>query len=161
MKKLVLPLAIIMISGAAIAAEVKKEPVKEPVAAIIPGTEKLSVAELKERTEWATEFHKVRNLRATINRALEAVGSDLNEEQRLRYLSDIQKIFKYDQVEKASIDAMARIFTADELRVMVDYYKKPEAKTASNKMPFYEQKLTEEMKKALDDAFVQIKYPKK
>ena len=160
MKKIILPVLVLLSASTAFAADAPKTAVKEPVPAVIPGTEKLSDAELKERTELATEFHKVRNLRVTINRALEEVGKDLPEEKRIMYLRDVQKVFKYDQVEKASIDAMARIFTTAELRAMIDYYKKPEAKSASNKMAFYEQKLTEELKRALDDAFVQIKYPK-
>ena len=139
--KLLLPLALLLISAPAFA--------------------QAPAADMKERVALATEFHKIRDLKSVIDRYVNAQDQGLSKEGRAKYREDMHRVFDYKKVEEESIQAMAETFTAPELKAMVDYYSKPEGRSAAEKLGDYDAKLTPILQKAMDQAFMDIRFPKK
>lgn len=118
-------------------------------------------ADIKECTALAKKFHEIRPLGAQINLTLKAIADSMPENERVPFLESVMKVFNYKQVEDSSVKLMAETFTPAELKAMIDYYSKPEGKSAAAKMGKYQDSLSDEMRKAMDAAMVELKYPKK
>lgn len=57
-------------------------------------------------------------------------------------------------LEKLSVDAYAEIFTLQELKAMVEYYSKAEARSAADKQSLLSQRIAPEIVRMLDQAIM-------
>ena len=67
------------------------------------------------------------------------------------------QIINVKAIEDVSLRAYADVFTQSELEVMLDYYSKPEAKTAREKMPQLNEIIGPEIVKMLDKAVMKAR----
>lgn len=105
----------------------------------------------------AREMHEYRPASVQIRTALEAVSKRLSPADAATFRNAIEKTADYKELEERSIEAMADIFTLEELQAMVDYYSKPEAQSASEKFSEYQKSLQPEIVKMLDAAAMEMR----
>ena len=60
-------------------------------------------------------------------------------------------------LEKKTVDAYAETYTLAELEAMVEYYSKPEAKSARQKQALFDSKLAPELIRVLDQALMKMR----
>ncbi|MCK5285396.1 MAG: DUF2059 domain-containing protein [Alphaproteobacteria bacterium] len=109
------------------------------------------------RQELARKMQDIRPARKQVDDAVEQFVSSLPANEQEIYKTALQKILNYKALERISIDAYADTFTEKELIAMVEYYSKPEARSASDKTSQYAQKVYPEIIRMLDKAMMKIK----
>lgn len=140
---------LLMICGSALA----QDKVNPPSAAVAAQDD----ATLAKRVELATKMHEIRPTRDQVNQAIEQIAMTQPEKEREAFKAAMREILNYRAIEKISIDAMADTFTEPELQAMVDYYSKPEARSASDKDGLYRSKVYPEIIRMLDAAMMRVK----
>lgn len=80
-----------------------------------------------------------------------------SEENKTFFRDTILKILNPKALEKVAQDAYAETFTTAELEAMVEYYSKPEARSASEKQPRFNAMVTPEIIRMLDQAVMRFK----
>ena len=110
-----------------------------------------------ERIELATKMHELRPVRAQVDGAIEQYALTRPESERISFKSAMRNVFNIKALEKISIDAYAETFTVEELRAMVEYYSKPEARSASDKINAYAEIVYPEIIRMLDRAAIRLK----
>lgn len=114
-------------------------------------------ASLQKRIELAKKMHEIRPTRDQVNAAIDQAAMTQPEQEREAFKSAMREVLNYRAIEKISIDAMADTFTAEELQAMVDYYSKPEAKSAGDKEGAYRAKVYPEIIRMLDAAMMRVR----
>lgn len=114
-------------------------------------------SDVNTRLELARRMHDIRPTEMQVNAAIDQVAQQQPEEQREAFRTAMRKVLNYKAIEKTSIDAMAKIYTADELKAMVEYYSKPEAKSAGEKEQDYAKIVYPEIIRLLDEAVIRVK----
>lgn len=109
------------------------------------------------RLALAEKMQRLRPARDQVETAIERYVSGLPEPQREEYRTGLKNILNYEALEKVSINAYAETFTVEELQAMVDYYSKPEARSASEKFEDYAAKVYPEIIRMLDRAMIRAK----
>lgn len=154
MKILSFLLLAVLLSVPALAAE-EKNPMAD-VAAQAPAQ---NAADLDKRIELSKKWHSLMpmSVREQINIAIDEVANQQPENQREVFRANMRNILNYQAIEKISIDAMAEIYTAAELDALVEYYSKPEAKSANDKYPAYAARIYPEITRMLDQAMMKAR----
>src|SRR5690606_6253159 len=75
-----------------------------------------------KQLELAGKMHEIWPIRLRIETALDNVADNYPEEKRAEIKAAMRKTIKFDQVEEASIRAMAETFTEEELEEMIRFY---------------------------------------
>ncbi len=115
-------------------------------------------ADLAVRRDLAARMHRIRPAREQIDAAIEQVArSGVPEPERQGFILSMQRIIDYKALEVASVEAMAETFTAQELQSMVEYYEKPEARSASDKFADYQKKIEPLVYQMLDRAMMRMR----
>lgn len=114
-------------------------------------------AALQRRLELATEIQELRPAKERIESAIERYTARIEPAKREVYRSALRNVFNYKALEKISIDAYADIYTEDELKAMLEYYRKPESKTAAEKTGQYADRVYPEIIRMLDRAMMRVK----
>jgi hypothetical protein len=109
------------------------------------------------RLELAGKMHEIWPIRTRIETAIEAVSESFPEEKRLEIKSAMRKAIQFDQVEEASIRAMAETFTEEELKAMIDFYGSEAGRSVSAKTADYEAALRPVLGQMLDKAMLDIR----
>ncbi len=130
----------------------------EAEAAIAPLAEE--EGDYEERLSLSREMHQIWPIRPKIENALDVVVAQIEPAKRLEFKSGMRKAIEYDALEEASVDAMADIFTAKELRAMIDFYGSKEGRSVSHKTVDYEKALLPLMTKMVDKALLDLKVGK-
>lgn len=112
------------------------------------------------RLNLSREMHKIWPIRPKIENALEVISKQIEPTKRLEFKSGMRNTLEFDALEEASIDAMADIFSVDELRAMIDFYGSKEGRSVSFKTTDYEQALIPIMTKMVDKALLDSKLGK-
>lgn len=134
-----------------------------PAASLASGTPQSQVAgdpsgDLALRRELSARMNAIRPAREQIDAAIEQVArSGVPADEQQGFILSLQRIIDYKALEKASVEAMAETFTAAELKAMVEYYDKPEARSASEKFPDYQKKIEPLVYQMLDRAVMQMR----
>ncbi len=110
-----------------------------------------------ERVELAKKMHALRPSKDQVNQAIDATALRLPEAERETFKTRMRGVLNFRALEKISIDAMAEVYTAEELRAMVDYYSKPEAKSASDKLTKYNEIVGPELMKMIDQGMMRYR----
>lgn len=114
-------------------------------------------ADYDQRLALAQELHKVLPAMDQVNRAIEKIAKTLPEDDQDKFRDRMEAAIDAEKIEKTSINAMAEVFSAEELQVMIAYYSKPEAKSISEKMPVYQSLVQPEITKMLDAALLALR----
>lgn len=112
---------------------------------------------VKKKIELAKKMHEINPTSIQVNSAIEQAASVLPEADRKPFVAAMKSVLNYNAVERISADAMVEVFTVEELQSMVDYYSKPEAKTAVDKFPQWAQKVQPEIARMIDKAMMQVR----
>lgn len=150
MTRIFLLLPILLFSAPVMAAEVQTPVEAVRAAAILSGDE-------KERLELAEKMHDIWPIRTRMESALEAVANGFPEENRAKIKAAMRKSVKFDQLEEASIKAMAEIYTVPELKAMIEFYGSDMGKTISSKTPEYELALRPIIMQMIDKAMLDLR----
>ena len=128
-------------------------PVVEPEAA------PADTSDLARRVELSKQWHKLMPVpvREQVNAAIDQSAQSQPENTREIFKANMKNALNYDALEKISIDAMAETYSATELEAMVEYYSKPEAKSAQAKYDAYANKVFPEIRRMLDQALMRAR----
>lgn len=119
--------------------------------------EVLTDEQLAHKVELAKKMHQIRPTSEQIDAAIKQVAGRLPEAQRKGFIDTMSESLNYNAVERISIDAMVEVFTLQELESMVEYYSKPEAITASDKMADWAKIVQPEIARLIDKALMKIR----
>lgn len=114
-------------------------------------------ASYDERMELAKKMHELRPVRAQVEEAINQYANTRPQNERESFKSAMRNVFNIKALEKISLDAYVDTFTVEELRAMVEYYSKPEAKSASLKFNNYAAILYPEIMRMLDRAAIRLR----
>lgn len=112
---------------------------------------------LEERIKLAREYHQIRPTREQVDGAIRRASNLVPPSERDAFISAMMSVLNYNAIEKISVDAMAEIFTVEELRSMVEYYKKPEAQSAVNKSYKWAEEVQPEIMRMIDKAMMKVR----
>ncbi len=112
---------------------------------------------LERRLELARQMQDIRPARDQVDAAIKQFTARLPANEQESYAAALRSMLNYKVLEKISIDAYADTFTAEELAAMVEYYSKPEARSASDKSGKYAEKVYPEIIRMLDKAMMRVK----
>lgn len=89
------------------------------------------------RTVAAERHIKAVPMDKIINDAFLEMANQLPEEKREGFIKDMYKIVRIDYMTNVSKDAMIKVFTADEINAMTDFYSSKEGISIVNKFGAY------------------------
>jgi len=135
--------------------EVKEPSVKEKIMDKIESLK--SDGDEKDRLELSKKMHEIWPIRQKIENALDVISQRLPQQERLKFKGAMRRSFDFDVLEKASIDAMADIFSEKELEKMIDFYGSKEGRSVSHKTSDYERALQPVIVKMMDKALLNAK----
>lgn len=141
MKKLLLILALILFAAPAFAQDAA--PAEGDVS--------------KSRLELAQKMHEIWPIRTRMETAINSVGEAFPEEKRAEIKAALRKNIKYDQLEEASIKAMAETYTDEELEKMIEFYGSETGRSISAKTADYETALRPIIVQMIDKAMLDLK----
>ncbi len=113
--------------------------------------------DLEKRIELATEMHEIRPAREQIDAAIEHVSSTLPIGRKEKFTLSIKEALDYEVLRRHSIESMAKVFTAEELEAMVEFYSRPEVKRISEKMEEYNRLIEPKIFEMLDKAVADVR----
>lgn len=141
MKKLSLVLALVLLATPAFAQD------EAPAETAIP----------QSRLELAQKMHQIWPIRTRMETAINSVGEVFPEEKRAEIKAALRKNIKYDQLEEASIKAMAETYTDEELEKMIEFYGSETGRSISAKTADYEASLRPVIVQMIDKAMLDLK----
>lgn len=112
---------------------------------------------LAKKIKLAKQMHVIRPTREQVDSAVRRASASLPEKDRQNFISVMKSMLNYNAIERISVDAMVETYTVLELESMVEYYGKPEARSASNKVQSWGKKFQPEVVKMIDRAMMRIK----
>jgi hypothetical protein len=111
----------------------------------------------EKRLRLAERMHEIWSTRERINDALESMAQRYPESERDSFMNAMQLAIDYGKVEEASIDAMVKTYTAQELQSMVDYYGSQAGQSAEAKRSIYRDRIQPVIQKMIDKALMAYK----
>lgn len=149
-------LALFLVLGLLAAPAIaQEEPAAEQVSEKAPA--KQVANDDDRRRALAEQMHKFRPVREQINRAIDQYAQTQAPNQREGFKTAMRNVLNYRALEKISTDAYAETFTLKELEAMVEYYSKPEARSASDKFDAYAGIVFPEITRMLDKALIRVR----
>ena len=112
---------------------------------------------LKQKYDYALKIHQIRPAAEQVDSAINTVAKALPPDQRETFKVQMHAALNYHAIERISIDAMIDTFTLKELKAMYEYYSKPEAISASEKMSDWAALVQPEITKMIDKALMRTK----
>lgn len=112
---------------------------------------------LTKKVALAKTMHVIRPTRDQVEAAVNRVAQQLRPQDRQNFVIAMRASLNYNAIERISIDAMVETYTLKELESMVEYYSKPEAKSASRKIAAWAGQVQPQIAKMLDEAMMRIK----
>lgn len=139
MKKLFLILALILISTPVSAQDAAKTVVSA------------------KRLELAEKMHDIWPIRTRMESAIDSVAEGFPEEKRAEIKAAMRKSIQFDQLEEASVKAMAETFTEEELVAMIEFYGSETGRSISAKTGNYEFALRPIIVQMIDKAMLSLR----
>ena len=110
-----------------------------------------------KRMELSKQLHEIKPIKPRIDRSIDQIASHLKQADQRTFAVTVKRILNYKAIETASIKAMAEIYTVPELEAMIEYYSKPEARSAAEKQDEYQDRLSPEITKMMDQALMEMR----
>ena len=111
----------------------------------------------EQRLELSRKMHEIWPTRPKVEMALENVAEQVDPMNRAQFKAGMRRAIKFEALEEASIDAMADIFTVEELEAMIEFYGSKEGRSVSHKTEDYERALQPIMTKMIDKSLLDVK----
>lgn len=111
----------------------------------------------EERLELSRKMHEVWPVRPRVESALEVLSEQIEPANRTKFKAGMRRAIKFEALEEASIDAMADIFTVEELQAMIDFYGSKEGRSVSHKTDDYERAIQPVLTRMLDKSLLDVK----
>lgn len=111
----------------------------------------------QERRALAQEMHEIWPIRPRIENVLDEFSETLTFEERPTFKAAMRRAIKFDRLEKESIEAMAKIFTKQELEAMVAFYGSPIGRSVNAKTEDYQTLIEPVITEMLDQALMDIR----
>ncbi len=112
---------------------------------------------LAKKIALAREMHKIRPTRVQVDSAVNRASLALPVRERRAFVDSMKGMLNYNAIERISTDAMIETYTLKELDAMVEYYSKPEAKSASDKISNWASIVQPEVVNMIDKAMMRIR----
>ena len=112
---------------------------------------------LQKKVELAKEMHDIRPTRQQVDAAVARASMGLPPRDRPNFVNAMKGMLNYNAIERISVDAMVETYTLKELESMVEYYSKPEAKSASDKVMYYAGLVQPEIVNMIDKAMMRYR----
>lgn len=112
---------------------------------------------LEKKIILAQKMHEIRPVRVQVDAAVNRAAQNLLEPDRQNFVVAMRSMLNYNAIERISTDAMIDTYTLVELESMVDYFSKPEARSASTKVNSWARSVHPEIVKMIDRAMMRIK----
>ncbi len=112
---------------------------------------------LAKKIKLAKEMHNIRPTREQVDSAVRRAALKLPEHERASFMTAMRSMLNYNAIERISIDAMIETYSYKELKSMVEYFSKPEAKSASRKIAPWARKVQPEIVRMIDRAMMRIR----
>lgn len=112
---------------------------------------------LAKKIALAKQMHKIRPTRDQVDSAVSRASLSVPAQSRLSFVNAMSSMLNYNAIERISVDAMIETYTLAELEAMVEYFSKPEAISASNKMRNWAVIVQPEIIRMIDKAMMRIK----
>lgn len=118
-------------------------------------------ADLKTRLALAKRMVEVKPVREQVEAAVDAyikmgLPNFAKGEQEI-FRATLLKMVNSEALEQAVLDSYAETFTQAELEAMIEYYEKPEARSATEKQEAFTAKIYPEIIKMLDQAIIRMR----
>lgn len=114
-----------------------------------------------ERLVLAEKMLEINPARDQVERAVDAYIANYlfayPDNQKQVFRASMLNVIKPKALEKRTIDAYAELYTKDELAAMVEYYSKPEAKSARAKQTQLQNMIAPELTRTLDQALIKLR----
>jgi len=91
----------------------------------------------QNREQEANRYLQANPPEAVVADIAKRMAAGLPEEQRAAFLAAMQKDVNQGAIKSAAQAALVKVFTADELRALADFYTQPVTKSAMAKMGSY------------------------
>ncbi len=114
-------------------------------------------ASFARRLELAKKMHDFRPAAEQVDNAIDSVSKRLPGTEAETFKANMRNLLNYRSIEQISINAMAQTYTEEELAAMVEYYSKPEAQSASKKFQVYQDKVTPDIVRMIDQAVMKLR----
>ncbi|MFP4097545.1 MAG: hypothetical protein ACLFU1_02025 [Alphaproteobacteria bacterium] len=114
-------------------------------------------AVLAQKVELAKAMHDIRPTHEQVDSAVYRSAMNLPPNERNKFVASMQSMLNYNAIERISVDAMVDIYTKKELEAMVGYFSKPEATSASRKLPVWAREVQPEIVRMIDRALMRIR----
>lgn len=112
---------------------------------------------LEKKIALAKEMHQIRPTRTQVDSAVAGAAMALPASERQNFIITMKSRLNYNAIERISIDAMVDTYTLVELESMVEYFSKPEAKSASAKVHSWATAVNPHIVRMIDDVLMRIK----
>ncbi len=112
---------------------------------------------LAEKINLAKKMHEIRPTRDQVNLAVKRASLAFPKSEQQKFINAMGSMLNYNAIERISIDAMIETFTLKEISAMVEYYSKPEAKSASEKVGSWARMVQPEVANMIDKAMMRIR----
>ncbi len=109
------------------------------------------------RLELAQKMHEIWPIRTRMETAIDSIAEGFPEDKQPQIKAAMRKSMKFDQLEEASVKAMADTFTEEELQEMIKFYGSETGKSISAKTGLYEQALRPIMMQMIDKAMLDMR----
>ncbi|MDA8325151.1 MAG: DUF2059 domain-containing protein [Nitrospiraceae bacterium] len=87
---------------------------------------------------------------------LNAVAQRIPADKRAEFISDMKGAINIDAMEKLALDSMVKVFTAEELNALADFYGSKVGESSMGKMGVYMANVMQEMQKEVFAALRQL-----
>lgn len=118
-------------------------------------------ADLKARVKLARKMVELQPTGPQVEQAVDAyIKANMNgysDEDRALFRQAMMNVINPKALDKATVDAYASTYSEDELEAMVEYYSKPEARSATEKQGEFAAKITPEIIRMLDTAVLRVR----
>ena len=112
---------------------------------------------LAKKLALAKTMHEIRPVRTQVDAAVKRVSERLPAYERQNFVVTMQSMLNYNAIERISTDSMVDTYTLLELQSMVEYFSKPEARSASTKVSSWAKAVHPEIVRMIDSAMMRIK----
>ena len=110
-----------------------------------------------ERAALAEKLGTIKPVREQVQSAVEQIVRTTPPDQQALFRARMLDSVDFNALEKVSADAMAEIFTAEELEAMIAYFGSEEGRSIIEKMPIYQELMRPAMVKELDKALMEVR----
>lgn len=80
------------------------------------------------------------------------LAKQLPEQKRARFVADMKRVVRADALERIAFESMVRVFTADELNALADFYGSQSGRSAMQKFGVYMGQIMPELEAELKRA---------